>query len=136
MNVDPATAKLGWKEAAERRNDPYNRLSSNDDLKNAFDTLIRLQSSSRRKKEVIMEVANLVRNRPWLVNFTEPTTESTAKRKDDQEAREAIRDCCFPPGVTHSSVEAFLRRTPRQEQMVLCNGTQEQASGEARRSRD
>ncbi|KAJ6529731.1 hypothetical protein B0H19DRAFT_1082841 [Mycena capillaripes] len=59
MNVDPATATLGWKEAAERRNDPHNRLSSNDDLKNVFNTLIRLKSSSRRKKEVIMEVANL-----------------------------------------------------------------------------
>ncbi|KAF8210944.1 hypothetical protein K438DRAFT_1808532 [Mycena galopus ATCC 62051] len=28
MNIDPKTAILGWKEAAERRGDPYHRLSS------------------------------------------------------------------------------------------------------------
>ncbi|KAJ6573275.1 hypothetical protein B0H10DRAFT_2237186 [Mycena sp. CBHHK59/15] len=36
MNVDPATAVLGWKESAERRKDPYHRLSSAEDLAEAI----------------------------------------------------------------------------------------------------
>ncbi|KAJ7676418.1 hypothetical protein B0H17DRAFT_1139856 [Mycena rosella] len=59
MNVDPTTAVLGWKESAERRRDPYHRLASAEDLNGAFKSLIKLQTSTRRKKDVIMEVVNL-----------------------------------------------------------------------------
>ncbi|KAK7041107.1 hypothetical protein R3P38DRAFT_3453254 [Favolaschia claudopus] len=47
MNVDPETAMLGWKEAQERRGDPYHRLSSEQDVKDAFRDLIKLQESTR-----------------------------------------------------------------------------------------
>ncbi|KAJ6524827.1 hypothetical protein B0H19DRAFT_1085201 [Mycena capillaripes] len=59
MNVDPATAVLGWKESAERKKDPYHRLSSTEDLTDALNQLSALQNSTRRKKPVIMEVVNL-----------------------------------------------------------------------------
>ncbi|KAJ7709051.1 hypothetical protein B0H17DRAFT_916406 [Mycena rosella] len=59
MNVDPATAILGWKESQERRRDPHRRLETAEDLGGAFKQLIALQKSSRRKKPVIMEIANL-----------------------------------------------------------------------------
>ncbi|KAJ7077933.1 hypothetical protein C8R44DRAFT_910695 [Mycena epipterygia] len=58
MNVDPATASLGWKESAERRRDPYHRLSSAEDLKDAFKQLIMLQDTSRRRKPFVMEIVN------------------------------------------------------------------------------
>ncbi|KAJ7127664.1 hypothetical protein C8R44DRAFT_616163 [Mycena epipterygia] len=59
MNVDPTTAVLGWKESAERRKDPYHRLESAEDLDGAFKCLAKLQTSTRRKRDVIMEVVNL-----------------------------------------------------------------------------
>ncbi|KAJ6631961.1 hypothetical protein B0H10DRAFT_1975580 [Mycena sp. CBHHK59/15] len=59
MNVDPTTAVLGWKESAERRRDPYHRLESAEDLDGAFKCLVKLQTSTRCKKDVIMEVVNL-----------------------------------------------------------------------------
>ncbi|KAJ7687118.1 hypothetical protein B0H17DRAFT_1302112 [Mycena rosella] len=59
MNIDPATAILGWKESQERRRDPHRRLETAEDLGGAFKQLIALQKSSRRKKPVIMEIANL-----------------------------------------------------------------------------
>ncbi|KAJ6507806.1 hypothetical protein C8R47DRAFT_966359 [Mycena vitilis] len=59
MNVDPATAVLGWKESQERRRDPHHRLSSADDLSTAFTKMVALQNSTRRQKPVIMEVVNL-----------------------------------------------------------------------------
>ncbi|KAF7328413.1 hypothetical protein MVEN_02557000 [Mycena venus] len=58
MNIDPATATLGWKESQDRRRDPHNRLSTAQDLSDAFKRLITLQNR-RRKKPVIMEVVNL-----------------------------------------------------------------------------
>lgn len=60
MNVDPTTAVLGWKESQDRRGDPYQSLTSSDDLANAFGRLVKIQNNTRRKKEVIMEVVNLV----------------------------------------------------------------------------
>ncbi|KAJ7246717.1 hypothetical protein C8J57DRAFT_1241355 [Mycena rebaudengoi] len=59
VNVNPATATLGWKESAECRRDPYHRLSSAEDLQDAFKEIIRLQKSARRQKAVVMEVVNL-----------------------------------------------------------------------------
>ncbi|KAJ6614275.1 hypothetical protein B0H10DRAFT_1803816 [Mycena sp. CBHHK59/15] len=59
MNVDPTTASLGWKESAERRRDPYHRLSSTEDLQDAFKQLTTLMASSHRRKQVIMEIVNL-----------------------------------------------------------------------------
>ncbi|KAK6984487.1 hypothetical protein R3P38DRAFT_3452347 [Favolaschia claudopus] len=47
MNVDPETAMLGWKEAQERCGDPYHRLSSEQDVKDAFRDLIKVQESTR-----------------------------------------------------------------------------------------
>ncbi|KAJ6624468.1 hypothetical protein B0H10DRAFT_2212580 [Mycena sp. CBHHK59/15] len=59
MNVNPTTASLGWKESAERRRDPYHRLSSTEDLQDAFKQLTTLMASSHRRKQVIMEIVNL-----------------------------------------------------------------------------
>ncbi|KAF8214495.1 hypothetical protein K438DRAFT_2008803 [Mycena galopus ATCC 62051] len=59
MNVDPTTAILGWKESLERRRDPHHRLSTAQDLSDAFKHLVALQKSLRRKKPVIMEIVNL-----------------------------------------------------------------------------
>ncbi|KAJ7089961.1 hypothetical protein C8R44DRAFT_648573, partial [Mycena epipterygia] len=58
MNADPAVAILGWKESTEHHRYPYHRLSSPQDLQDAFKTLVRLQSG-RRRKPVVMEVVNL-----------------------------------------------------------------------------
>ncbi|KAJ7456408.1 hypothetical protein B0H11DRAFT_1739317 [Mycena galericulata] len=58
MNVDPATAILGWRESQERRKDAPHRLSNAEDLLDAFKRLTTLQNNSRRKKPVIMEIVN------------------------------------------------------------------------------
>ncbi|KAK7027119.1 hypothetical protein R3P38DRAFT_3191428 [Favolaschia claudopus] len=49
MNVDPETAMLGWKEAQERRGDPYHRLSSEQDVKDAFRDLIKREEQTNGK---------------------------------------------------------------------------------------
>ncbi|KAJ6571919.1 hypothetical protein B0H19DRAFT_890423, partial [Mycena capillaripes] len=59
MNVDPATANLGWKELSERHKDPYHRLSTDKDLRDALKVLVDLMKSTRRKKAVVMELVNL-----------------------------------------------------------------------------
>ncbi|KAJ6624198.1 hypothetical protein B0H10DRAFT_2212928 [Mycena sp. CBHHK59/15] len=68
MNVDPATAVLGWKESSECRRDPYHRLSSVDDLKEALRHLLALQTSTHCKKPVVMEVTNLKESK--FLNYT------------------------------------------------------------------
>ncbi|KAK6992308.1 hypothetical protein R3P38DRAFT_3191538 [Favolaschia claudopus] len=57
MNVDPETAMLGWKEAQERRGDPYHRLSSEQD--GPDQTSREYSFGTRRKKEVVMQIVNL-----------------------------------------------------------------------------
>ncbi|KAJ6456520.1 hypothetical protein C8R45DRAFT_795249, partial [Mycena sanguinolenta] len=59
MGVNPETAVLGWKESAERRRDPYHRLSTPQDLKDALKQLLALQRSLRRRRPVVMELVNL-----------------------------------------------------------------------------
>lgn len=61
MQVNPETAVLGWKESAELKRTPYHQLKTHEDLRAAFGLLVALQNSSRRKRPVIMEVANVVR---------------------------------------------------------------------------
>ncbi|KAK6987631.1 hypothetical protein R3P38DRAFT_2458561, partial [Favolaschia claudopus] len=58
MNVDPETAMLGWKEAQERRGDPYHRLSSEQDVKDAFRDLIK-RVLVWYSSEVVMQIVNL-----------------------------------------------------------------------------
>ncbi|KAJ7165220.1 hypothetical protein C8R46DRAFT_900628 [Mycena filopes] len=58
MNLDPTTAILGWKEAAEPRRDAPHKLSSSQDLADAFRRMIDLQKSTRRRKPVVMEIVN------------------------------------------------------------------------------
>ncbi|KAJ6490437.1 hypothetical protein DFH09DRAFT_1454372 [Mycena vulgaris] len=58
MNVDPTTAQLGWKESLDRRRDPYNRLASGQDMRDAFTRLVAL-TKSRTKRAIVMEIVNL-----------------------------------------------------------------------------
>ncbi|KAJ7018948.1 hypothetical protein C8F04DRAFT_1324746 [Mycena alexandri] len=80
MNVDPTTAVLGWKESQDRRGDPYQSLTSSDDLANAFGRLVKIQNNTRRKKEVIMEV----------VNLEQRSSETTTKKKADKPSETAV----------------------------------------------
>ncbi|KAJ7358534.1 hypothetical protein DFH08DRAFT_953665 [Mycena albidolilacea] len=60
MNVDPTTASLGWKESLERHNYAHHRLSTAQDLSDAFKHLVALQKSLRCKEPIIMEIVNLI----------------------------------------------------------------------------
>src|ERR1700722_403947 len=59
MDISPNTAHLGYKWNLERRNDPPRNLSTSRDLAEAFGIFMEL-SNSRKHKEVIMEVIDLV----------------------------------------------------------------------------
>lgn len=60
MDLTPATAQLGYKWNFERRSDPPHRLITVEDVNEAFERALKLSSSKRRKKDVILEVVNLV----------------------------------------------------------------------------
>ncbi|KAJ7699777.1 hypothetical protein B0H16DRAFT_1903145 [Mycena metata] len=78
INIDPATAKLGWEELAEHCKDPYHRLETVQDLHNAFQMLLALQKS-RCKRPVIMEVVN-----------TEIQPDGTSTRQVEKDTEKAV----------------------------------------------
>src|SRR5271170_2296731 len=59
MDLPLDEAQLGYKWNFERRRDPPHRLLTCEDIKEAFEKAIQL-SSSKRRKEVIMEIVDLV----------------------------------------------------------------------------
>ncbi|KAJ6607194.1 hypothetical protein B0H10DRAFT_1956454 [Mycena sp. CBHHK59/15] len=98
MNVDPATAILGWRESQERRKDAPHRLSNAEDLLDAFKRLTALQNNSRRKKPVIMEIVN---------SEMQPNGKTTKQAEKQSETVVAIRElekvkakltCALHPG--------------------------------------
>ena len=60
MDLTRATAQLGYKRNFERRSDPPHRLITVEDVDEAFERALKLSASKRRKKDVILEVVNLV----------------------------------------------------------------------------
>ncbi|KAJ6453081.1 hypothetical protein C8R45DRAFT_847233 [Mycena sanguinolenta] len=98
MNVDPETAVLGWKESAERRRDPYHRLSTPDDLKDAFKQLLALQSSARRRKPVVMELVNLEVQPDGKTTKKPEKTSETALALPELEKVQAKLACTEHPG--------------------------------------
>ncbi|KAJ7263545.1 hypothetical protein C8J57DRAFT_1629725, partial [Mycena rebaudengoi] len=98
MNVNPTTAVLGWKESAERRRDPYHRLESAEDLDGAFKCLVKLQTSTRHKKDVIMEVVNLVLQRDGkTTNQAEKQSETALSIPELQQVQAKLK-CAEHPG--------------------------------------
>ena len=60
MDLTQATAQLGYKWNFERRGDPPHHLITVEDVNEAFERALKLSSSKRQKKDVILEVVNLV----------------------------------------------------------------------------
>ncbi|EDR12464.1 uncharacterized protein LACBIDRAFT_311891 [Laccaria bicolor S238N-H82] len=72
MNLDPTAAQLGWKTNDEPKRAPAHQLSTPADIDNAFKTLTKMKSSTRRQKEVVMVIVHL-----------NPTPPEVAKKKVD-----------------------------------------------------
>ena len=64
MGLSRQDANLGYKWNFERRGDHPHRLVTVEDIDEAFERAVKLSSSKRRKKEVVMEVVDLVRRSP------------------------------------------------------------------------
>ena len=61
MNLDPTSAQLGWKTNDEPKHALAHQLSTPADVDNAFKTLMKMKSSTRHQKEVVMVIVHLVR---------------------------------------------------------------------------
>lgn len=60
MNLNPTSAQLGWKTNDEPKHAPAHQLSTPADIDNAFKTLMKMKSSTRHQKEVVMVIVHLV----------------------------------------------------------------------------
>ena len=60
MNLDPTSAQLGWKTNNEPKHAPAHQLSTPADIDNAFKKLMKMKSSTRCQKEVVMVIVHLV----------------------------------------------------------------------------
>lgn len=60
MDIDPATAQIGWKNNDAPIRAPARQLMTEEDLRKAFADLLKLQSGPRRRKEVIMIINHIV----------------------------------------------------------------------------
>lgn len=60
MNVDAATAQLGWKTSDEGKRAPAHQLTTNSDIDNAFKAILDIQNNPRRKKAIMLEIIHLV----------------------------------------------------------------------------
>ena len=60
MDLDPNTAQLGWKSNDEPKRSRAHQLSTQADMNDAFQKLIKMKDNPRRYKEVIMEIIPLV----------------------------------------------------------------------------
>lgn len=59
MNLDPATAELGWKTSDEGKRAAAHQLSTYHDIDSAFQFIMDMQHSTRRKKAVALEIIEL-----------------------------------------------------------------------------
>jgi hypothetical protein len=60
MDVDPKTTRLGWKSNDESKRSPAHQLLTEDEMKDAFRTVLNMMRNPRRYKEVVMEIIPLV----------------------------------------------------------------------------
>jgi hypothetical protein len=60
MDVDPNTTQLGWKSNDEPKRSPAHQLSTQTEMRDAFQKLLNMMRNPRRYKEVVMEVIHLV----------------------------------------------------------------------------
>jgi hypothetical protein len=60
MSLDPANAQLGWKSNDDTKHGPARRLSTDADINDAFISLIKMKNNTRRRKEVVMQICDLV----------------------------------------------------------------------------
>jgi hypothetical protein len=60
MDLDPATARLGWKSSDDGQRTAPRQLANEGDIQYAFRELAGLQKRRRSGKPVFMEVVNLV----------------------------------------------------------------------------
>jgi len=60
MNLNAATAELGWKSIDDVKCDPARQLATENDLRDAFRVLVKAKQNTRRKKEVVMQMVHLV----------------------------------------------------------------------------
>jgi hypothetical protein len=67
MGLDPLTAQLGWKSNDDPQRTPAHQLATDNDLVQAFTTLIKLKNSRRRQREVVMLISHVVCQ--FLSNF-------------------------------------------------------------------
>ncbi|PPQ87378.1 hypothetical protein CVT25_001996 [Psilocybe cyanescens] len=59
MNLDPATAQLGWKTSDEGKCAASHQLDTDSDIDNAFKTILSIQNNPCRRKEILMEGVHL-----------------------------------------------------------------------------
>lgn len=60
MEVPRDSSNLGWRLDSDRRNDPIHRLVTAEDVDDAFKAAIEKRSRIRTKKDVVIEIINLV----------------------------------------------------------------------------
>ncbi|EDR07198.1 uncharacterized protein LACBIDRAFT_328214 [Laccaria bicolor S238N-H82] len=72
MNLNPATAELGWKSIDDAKRDPARQLTTENDLQDAFHVLVKAKKNTRREKEVAMQMVHL-----------NPVAPKPAKKKTD-----------------------------------------------------
>ena len=60
MSLDPATAVLGWKTSDQGKRAAAHELNNHLDMENAFRSILAIQDNPRRRKEVFLEIVNLV----------------------------------------------------------------------------
>jgi hypothetical protein len=60
MGLDHAITELGWKSNDEAKCGPAHRLATNEDVDDAFQTLLKTKNQPRCQWEVVMEIIHLI----------------------------------------------------------------------------
>jgi hypothetical protein len=60
MNLNVATAQLGWKSNDDPKRNAARQLTTQDDLREAFRSLLKTRNNPRRQKDVVMLIVHLV----------------------------------------------------------------------------
>lgn len=90
MNINSATAQLGWKTSDEKERALAHQLNDISDVEKAFKTILDIQRNPWRKKGVVLEIIHLVRLSKLMTvthltdkhnDLSESSTNSTSKEE-------------------------------------------------------
>ncbi|KAG6908316.1 hypothetical protein DXG01_005292 [Tephrocybe rancida] len=96
LDLDPGSAQLGWKSCDDTKTSHPRRLKTDEDVQCAFDEMVKLLTSTRRKRPVFMEVVNLTK--PAVPVPSAPKPSETAASEEMKIVKEKLR-CAQHPGA-------------------------------------